>query len=199
MPSPSCYAPGLALTCGACMAYGTYSTSPVSRSISTGRLWNRSVSALRLADSATAASVSLAACGMLRACRTCASIAAAVSGCSSRCSLALSRPDQYVHRCRQTRHHSSGRSHAARPDRATRQLGKSIPVHNIKFYLPKGWGNLIFDDFHTCTVANHLLPALNGIQATNIQTDRGIEFERVPTPSLFLDCQRIRQSSGVSG
>ena len=46
-----------------------------------------------------------------------------------------------------------------------------IPVHNIKFYLPKGWGNLIFDDFHTCTVANHLLPALNGVQATNIHTD----------------------------
>jgi hypothetical protein len=28
-------------------------------------------------------------------------------------------------------------------------------------------------------------PALNSIQATNIQTDRGIEFERVPTRRCF--------------
>src|SRR5215217_3348658 len=60
-----------------------------------------------------------------------------------------------------------------------------IPIHNIKFHLPKGGGNLIFDDFHTCPVADHLLPALDGIQATNIQPDRSIEFERVSTRRRF--------------
>src|SRR5712692_10091246 len=52
----------------------------------------------------------------------------------------------------------------------------TLPVHDIKFHLSEGRGDLVFDDFDTRTVADHLLPALDSIQPTNIQTDRGIEF-----------------------
>src|SRR5262245_22718592 len=51
-----------------------------------------------------------------------------------------------------------------------------IAIHNIKFHLSEGRGHLVFDDFHPCAVADHLLTGLNRVETANIEPDRGIEF-----------------------
>ena len=56
-------------------------------------------------------------------------------------------------------------------------LGK----HDVKLGLLKGRGRFVFDDFDADPTPDDLLAFFDGLDSSNVQTHRGIEFQCVPT------------------
>src|SRR5204863_6828921 len=59
------------------------------------------------------------------------------------------------------------------------RLGDSLAIHDVEFDLFEGRRHLVLDDLDAGLVADHVLALLDGADAADIETYRGIEFERI--------------------
>src|SRR5262245_30269507 len=59
------------------------------------------------------------------------------------------------------------------------RMADTTAIHNIKFYLLKRRGQLIFDNFYLRTVAQNVLTGFDGVHAADIQPQGGIKFQRI--------------------
>ena len=76
-----------------------------------------------------------------------------------------------------------------RQNPAIRRFWKSAAIHDVEFHLPERRRNLVLDDFDPGLVADDFVAVLDRTDATNIQADTGIEFQRVTARGGFRDCR----------
>src|SRR5579871_3314827 len=58
-------------------------------------------------------------------------------------------------------------------------LGNAVAVHDVEFDLLERRGDLVLDHLHARLVADHLVAVLDRADTTDVEADRGIEFERI--------------------
>ena len=56
----------------------------------------------------------------------------------------------------------------------------TLAINDLEFCVSERRGDLVFDDLDTSFVTHHFIAILDGADATDIQTHRGIEFKRIP-------------------
>src|SRR5690349_14330052 len=61
----------------------------------------------------------------------------------------------------------------------------ALPVHDLEFGFAERRGNLVLDHFDAGLVADDLFAILDGADATDVETHRGIELQRVTTGGGF--------------
>src|SRR5690606_17443067 len=59
------------------------------------------------------------------------------------------------------------------------RLGDALPIHDVEFDLLEGRSQLVLHHLDAGLVAHHLVAILDRADATNIQTDRSIELQRI--------------------
>ena len=64
-------------------------------------------------------------------------------------------------------------------------FGNALAVDDIQVAALKWRGDFVFDDFHTDGIADDVGAEFDGVGATDIQTDGGVEFQGSPTGGRF--------------
>src|SRR5690606_10875078 len=63
------------------------------------------------------------------------------------------------------------------------QLGDALAVHDVEDDLAERRGDLVLDHLHPGGVADHLVAVLDRARAADVETDRGVELQRIAAGS----------------